>query len=85
MVGTRPQFFDEKSRLFDLEATFLEFQSLDWSHTAYYASIKRVEAFSTDLRSKKFFQVIKKFEKIEKIGMAVKFKKFVKFEKFFRF
>ena len=55
--------FDEKSRLFDFEATFLEFQSLDWSHTPYYSSIKRVEAFATARRSKNFFQEIKKIKK----------------------
>ena len=56
--------YDEKSRLFDFEATFLEFQSLDWSHTPYYSSIKRVEAFATDLRSKNFFQEIKMFKNV---------------------
>ena len=56
--------FDEKSRLFDFEATFLEFQSLDWSHTPYYSSIKRVEAFATARRSKNFFQEIKKIKKV---------------------
>ena len=60
MVGTRPQFLI-KNQDFKFEATFLEFQSLDWSHIAYYASIKWVEAFTKDHRSKHFFKGIKKY------------------------
>ena len=56
--------FDEKSRLFDFEATFLDFESLDRSDIAYYASVKWVEAFATDLRSKNFFQEIKMFKNV---------------------
>ena len=45
--------FDEKSRLFDFEATFLDFESLDRSDIAYYASIRWVEAFAIDSTSQK--------------------------------
>ena len=38
----------------------LEFESPDRSDTAYYASIKWVEAFAKDRRSKYFFKEIKK-------------------------
>ena len=40
-------------------ATFLEFESSDRSDIAYYASIKCVEAFAKDRRSKFFFKEIK--------------------------
>ena len=42
--------FDEKSRLFDFEATFLDFESFDRSDIAYYASLKWVEAFAQRLK-----------------------------------
>ena len=77
--------YDEKSRLFDFEATFLEFQVIGLVPYCILCEYKTGRSIFNRPQVQKIFQVIKKFEKIEKIEMAVKFKKFVKFEKFFRF
>ena len=55
--------FDQKSRLFDFEATFLEFDSSDRSDTAYYASIKWVEAFAKDPGPRKISFLLKTVRK----------------------
>ena len=44
----------------NFKSTFFDFESSDRSDTAYYASIKWVEAFAKDRRSKNIFKEIKK-------------------------